>query len=289
MSLGSDLAVTAGPWGAGGALDWGVPQNEKGKNLAPPEQQSQVVEPAPTGFSAPPTVEQGSSKNRKPSPFREAIKKPVYSYVKSRGFYAGVQVDGTVVTERKDANAAFYGQAVTVDRILKGEVPAQGPNGVWPAAAGGLFEVLKGAEGWRGQPGQGPGGVVSGAGVQGSGAVAPGQGSSATYPIAQASAFTAPVAPVQQHNVPDVTAGVQGMNLGANSAVPPPPAAAYSKEAEAAAEREAAAHHGESSSGHPPPPAYAEPTGHAGEDAPPAYVEDGQYRPPVGDSKTGLH
>ena len=279
MSLGSDLAVTAGPWGAGGALDWGVPQNDKGKeraagaNLAPPstsEEQATVVESAPA-FSAPPTVEQGSSKNRKPSPFREAIKKPVYSYVKSRGFYAGVQVDGTVVTERKDANSAFYGQSIPVDRILKGEVPAHGPNGMWPAAANGLFEVLKGAEGWRGQqPGQ----------EAGAGGFVPAAPASIAAPPASTAA-----APVQQ-SVPPVTAGVQGMNLGANNATPQPPVV-YSKEAEAAAEAAAAAHHGESSSSHPPPPAYAEPTG--AEDAPPAYVEDGQYRPAAGDSKTGLH
>lgn len=32
------------------------------------------------------------------------LNKPVFTYLKSRGFYAGVQVDGTVVIERTDEN-----------------------------------------------------------------------------------------------------------------------------------------------------------------------------------------
>ncbi|KAK1775434.1 DUF500 and UBA/TS-N domain-containing protein-containing protein [Copromyces sp. CBS 386.78] len=168
LSLGSDLAVTAGPWGAGGALDWGVPQAQKtdkgkGKDAKPSSRPTTadgkpILSPDNTQFTNPPVdpdydpdhpdnVGKEANKNRKPSPFVEAVKKPVYSYVKSRGFYAGVQVDGTVITERKDANAVFYGRQVTVQQILKGEVPA-------PPAVNGLLEVLKGAEGWRGQQGQ---------------------------------------------------------------------------------------------------------------------------------------
>ncbi|CCC05308.1 hypothetical protein SMACR_08560 [Sordaria macrospora] len=168
LSLGSDLAVTAGPWGAGGALDWGVPQGQKtdkgkGKDGKPASRPTTadgkpILSPDNTQFTNPPVdpdydpdhpdnAGKEANKNRKPSPFVEAVKKPVYSYVKSRGFYAGVQVDGTVITERKDANAVFYGRQVTVQQILNGEVPP-------PPAVNGLFEVLKGAEGWRGQQGQ---------------------------------------------------------------------------------------------------------------------------------------
>ncbi|KAF3760353.1 hypothetical protein M406DRAFT_348587 [Cryphonectria parasitica EP155] len=76
--------------------------------------------------------------------------KPVWGYVKSRGFYAGVQADGTVIISRPDANAAFYGaKGVKVDQILKGNVPAQGPEGMWPGGARRLMEVLKSAEGRR--------------------------------------------------------------------------------------------------------------------------------------------
>ena len=45
---------------------------------------------------------------------------PVWTYLKSRGFYAGVQVDGTIVIERKDENEKFYGERIPVADILNG-------------------------------------------------------------------------------------------------------------------------------------------------------------------------
>ena len=47
---------------------------------------------------------------------------PVFNYLKSRGFYAGVQIDGTVLIERGDENERFYGERVTVANILAGNV-----------------------------------------------------------------------------------------------------------------------------------------------------------------------
>lgn len=47
---------------------------------------------------------------------------PVWTYLKSRGFYAGVQVDGTVIIERTDENERFYGQRIGVADILAGKV-----------------------------------------------------------------------------------------------------------------------------------------------------------------------
>jgi lipid-binding SYLF domain-containing protein len=47
---------------------------------------------------------------------------PVFTYLKSRGFYAGVQVDGTVLIERGDENEKFYGQRLKVEEILAGKV-----------------------------------------------------------------------------------------------------------------------------------------------------------------------
>ena len=76
--------------------------------------------------------------------------KPVWAYMKSRGLYAGVQADGTIVVARNDANAAFYGQkGISVEKILKGEVPGRGPEGMWPGGARHLIEALKSAEGRR--------------------------------------------------------------------------------------------------------------------------------------------
>jgi lipid-binding SYLF domain-containing protein len=47
---------------------------------------------------------------------------PVWSYVKSRGLYGGIGVDGNVVIERTDENERFYGERVGVSKILLGEV-----------------------------------------------------------------------------------------------------------------------------------------------------------------------
>ena len=47
---------------------------------------------------------------------------PVWNYLKSRGFYAGVQIDGTVLIERGDENERFYGERVSAADILAGKV-----------------------------------------------------------------------------------------------------------------------------------------------------------------------
>lgn len=46
----------------------------------------------------------------------------IFTYLKSRGFYAGVQIDGTVIIERTDENERFYGQRIPVKEILAGKV-----------------------------------------------------------------------------------------------------------------------------------------------------------------------
>ncbi|KAI0160067.1 hypothetical protein GGR52DRAFT_176902 [Hypoxylon sp. FL1284] len=117
LSLGGEMAVVAGPVGAG-----------------------TVVETA---------LAKGS--------------KPVWSYMKSRGLYGGVQVDGTVIVHRPDANAAFYGvDKISVDSILKSQVrdntgrtPSKKDEGLvmWPQGARQLMEVLKAAEGKRADEG----------------------------------------------------------------------------------------------------------------------------------------
>ncbi|KAH2274002.1 hypothetical protein KXW02_009681 [Aspergillus fumigatus] len=47
---------------------------------------------------------------------------PIWSYVKSRGFYAGAQIDGTILIERNDENERFYGRKVTVKEIMAAHV-----------------------------------------------------------------------------------------------------------------------------------------------------------------------
>ncbi|KAI7284954.1 DUF500-domain-containing protein [Hortaea werneckii] len=66
---------------------------------------------------------------------------PVYNYMKSRGFYAGVQIDGTVIIERTDENERFYGERIPVKDILAGK--ARHP----PHEIRRLMETLKAAQG----------------------------------------------------------------------------------------------------------------------------------------------
>lgn len=46
----------------------------------------------------------------------------VYSYSRSEGLFAGISLEGTVIAERNEANAAYYGRSVTPMQILSGQV-----------------------------------------------------------------------------------------------------------------------------------------------------------------------
>ncbi|KEF61080.1 uncharacterized protein A1O9_02645 [Exophiala aquamarina CBS 119918] len=54
----------------------------------------------------------------------EVVKRqsPIWSYVKSRGLYAGIALEGNIVIERTDENETFYGERVGVADILVGKV-----------------------------------------------------------------------------------------------------------------------------------------------------------------------
>lgn len=68
-------------------------------------------------------------------------RKPVFSYMKSRGLYGGIQLDGTVIIERNDENARFYKERLGINDILAGNVK------YIPAETRMLMEVVKEAEG----------------------------------------------------------------------------------------------------------------------------------------------
>lgn len=68
-------------------------------------------------------------------------RRPVFSYMKSRGLYGGVQLDGTIIIERNDENARFYGEKIGVNDILAGKVKKMPPETRM------LMEVVKEAEG----------------------------------------------------------------------------------------------------------------------------------------------
>jgi len=74
-------------------------------------------------------------------PGKEKDRAPVFTYMKSRGLYLGVQIDGTFIVERSDANAKFYGERIPVTEILAGRVQNV------PAGTNALMEVAKAAEG----------------------------------------------------------------------------------------------------------------------------------------------
>ncbi|UPK94818.1 hypothetical protein LCI18_005753 [Fusarium solani-melongenae] len=76
--------------------------------------------------------------------------KPVWTYTKSRGLYGGLTVDGTVIKERRDANADFYGSNVSSKQILEGDAEIVHGSYDWRAGAKQLIEVLKTAEGKQG-------------------------------------------------------------------------------------------------------------------------------------------
>ncbi|HEV2539982.1 MAG TPA: lipid-binding SYLF domain-containing protein [Frateuria sp.] len=52
----------------------------------------------------------------------EQMKAEIYSYSRSRGLFAGVALDGSVLRIDYDANAAIYGAGVTPRRIFEGGV-----------------------------------------------------------------------------------------------------------------------------------------------------------------------
>ncbi|CAG8550351.1 1553_t:CDS:10 [Paraglomus brasilianum] len=51
----------------------------------------------------------------------------IFSYSKTRGLFAGVSIEGSVIIERKDANAKFYHRKVSAKELLSGQIapPAQ--------------------------------------------------------------------------------------------------------------------------------------------------------------------
>lgn len=68
---------------------------------------------------------------------------PIFTYMKSRGFYAGVGGNGTVIIERTDENERFYGTRITCTDIFAGKATTHAPQRQLRM----LRETLKAAEG----------------------------------------------------------------------------------------------------------------------------------------------
>ncbi|ORY31823.1 hypothetical protein BCR39DRAFT_525563 [Naematelia encephala] len=65
---------------------------------------------------------------------------PMFSYSRSKGLFAGLTLDGTILVERKDANRDFYGSSISSTDILTGRVPA-------PEIASAMYDIIEAAEG----------------------------------------------------------------------------------------------------------------------------------------------
>ncbi|KAF8464365.1 hypothetical protein BDZ91DRAFT_821951 [Kalaharituber pfeilii] len=59
----------------------------------------------------------------------------IFSYSKTKGLFAGVSLEGSVIVERKDANRKFYNANVSAAQLLGGNIPS-------PPAADALIRVL---------------------------------------------------------------------------------------------------------------------------------------------------
>jgi lipid-binding SYLF domain-containing protein len=66
---------------------------------------------------------------------------PIWTYMKSKGLYAGVAIDGTIIIERTDENERFYGERLSVNEILSGKVRHP------PYELETLMQTLKAAQG----------------------------------------------------------------------------------------------------------------------------------------------
>ena len=63
---------------------------------------------------------------------------PCYSYSHSKGLFAGISLEGSVILARPDINRSFYGKAVSVADLLGG---VESP----PVAAAPLYDAIRGA------------------------------------------------------------------------------------------------------------------------------------------------
>ncbi len=99
----------------------------------------------------------------------------IYSYSRSRGLFAGVALDGTVLAFDRGANRAFYDrQAITTDMITSGQVSSSAPS-----AQRFLAAVVAGANGAAAPPGPAPAAATAPAAP----AAAPASSGARTYPL----------------------------------------------------------------------------------------------------------
>lgn len=75
---------------------------------------------------------------------------PVWSYIKSKGAYAGVALEGTVIIERNDENERSYGHAVKASDVLSGAGVPRPPH--WVDSLHRTIEASAGRNSWPPAP-----------------------------------------------------------------------------------------------------------------------------------------
>jgi lipid-binding SYLF domain-containing protein len=60
----------------------------------------------------------------------------IYTYSRSKGLFAGVSLEGTILVEREGANEEYYGHRLAPEELLSGKMAP-------PASASILLETLK--------------------------------------------------------------------------------------------------------------------------------------------------
>jgi lipid-binding SYLF domain-containing protein len=105
FTLGADIGVALGPLGRSAEADVGASPGRRGM---------EEVADGPGGVEL----------------------APIYTYSLSKGFYAGVSLDGKVIVTRHRINENFYGQKVDSGALLSGGIPT-------PPAAQPLYDALK--------------------------------------------------------------------------------------------------------------------------------------------------
>ncbi|KAL8296591.1 hypothetical protein RB600_001870 [Gaeumannomyces tritici] len=268
---GGGVSLAAGKWGAGGNLDFAASDaTAKGKGKGKEGEAVDGSHPvagdkpaavADSKLGQPPASAAGDGKQRSRSPFPGSA---VVSYVRSRGLYGGIQVDGTVLSERKNENARFYNQeGITVAQILSkdaAEPAAAAATHPWQKHAHILLEAVRSAEGYR--AGSDPNTPLDPPTTLMSNVRLGGDNSAAAPPPAAPVGDSKVGAPQSTWTAP--TSAPQGASImpGGGAFPPPPPgpppnvapAMANWKAEEAAKETAAAAQQAGGSSFPPPPP-----------------------------------
>jgi len=151
--------LALGAFGGGGGLTFKVPckgkhhqkQNKRWGWRRGGEHQNEDTEGGMTRSSTGRSYEDekapvhtSGKKEDKLKDMKDSLQRPVHSYTRCRGLYAGFQAQGAAVLPREDANEAFYGSRLTAEQLISGHVdPSAQGDGAWREATKVLVDALE--------------------------------------------------------------------------------------------------------------------------------------------------